>query len=107
MDNVSITRGNQTFNVGGELRWAQDKINDVDYEHGLFTYTRLADWFTDFARTIGGTAGCDAARDTGTGTLPCYSNLQQAFGHPYFAYHTNDVAMYAAGRLEDPEVPDH
>lgn len=94
VDNVSITRGSQTFNAGGELRWAQDKINDVDYEHGLFTYTRLADWFTDYARTIGGTAGCDAARDTGVGALPCYSNLQQAFGHPYFAYHTNDVAMY-------------
>lgn len=94
VDNVSITRGNQTFNAGGELRWAQDKINDVDYEHGLFTYTRLADWFTDYARTIGGIAGCDSARDTATGTLPCYSNLQQAFGHPYFAYHTNDVAMY-------------
>jgi hypothetical protein len=94
VDNVSITRGNQTFNAGGELRWAQDKINDVDYQHGLFTYTRLADWFTDYARTIGGTAGCDSARDTAVGTLPCYSNLQQAFGHPYFAYHTNDVAMY-------------
>jgi hypothetical protein len=94
VDNVAITRGNQTFNLGAELRWAQDKIIDVDYEHGLFTYTRLADWFTDYARTVGGAAGCDTARDTGTGTLPCYSNLQQAFGHPYFAFHTNDVAMY-------------
>jgi hypothetical protein len=93
-DNVNIAHGNQTFNVGGELRWAQDKIIDVDYEHGLFTYTRLADWFTDYARTIGGTAGCDTARDTAVGTLPCYSNLQQAFGHPYVNFHTNDVAMY-------------
>ena len=94
VDNVTIAHGSQTFNVGGELRWAQDKIVDVDYEHGLFTYTRLADWFTDYARTIGGTAGCDTARDTAVGTLPCYSNLQQAFGHPYVNFHTNDVAMY-------------
>jgi len=96
VDNVTLSHGNQTFNIGGELRWAQDTIIDVDYLHGLFTYTRLADWFTDYARTIGGTATCDSARDTGTGTgLPCYSNLQQAFGHPYFNYHTNDVAFYA------------
>ena len=94
VDNVSIVHGSQTFNMGGELRWAQDKIVDVDYQHGLFTYTKLADWFTDFARTIGGKAGCDAAKDTGTGTLPCYTNLQQAFGHPSFVYHTNDVAAY-------------
>ncbi|HEV2484403.1 MAG TPA: TonB-dependent receptor [Terracidiphilus sp.] len=95
VDNVAITRGSQTFNIGGEFRWAQDNITDVDYEHGLFTYTLLADWFTDFARTLGSMAGCDSARDTGTGTLPCYSNLQQAFGHPTFVYHTNDIAGYA------------
>jgi Carboxypeptidase regulatory-like domain/TonB dependent receptor-like, beta-barrel len=95
VDNVAITHGGQTFNVGGEFRWAQDNISDVDYEHGLFTYTLLADWFTDFARTLGSTAGCDSARDTGTGTLPCYSNLQQAFGRSAFVYHTNDIAAYA------------
>jgi hypothetical protein len=95
VDNVAINHGKQTFNLGGEFRWAQDDITDVDYEHGLFTYAQLADWFTDFARTQGGTAGCDAARDTGTGTLPCYTNLQQAFGHPTFVYHTNDFAGYA------------
>ena len=26
---------------------------------------------------------------------PCYSNLQQAFGHPTFVFHTNDIAGYA------------
>ncbi len=93
-DNVAISRGNQTFNVGGELRWAQDNIVQVYYEHGLFTYARLADWFTDYARTLGGTAGCDSARDTGLGTLPCYTNLQQAFGHPQVKFHTNDWAGY-------------
>lgn len=94
VDNVTITHGNQTFNIGGELRWAQDKIYDVDYEHGLFTYARLADWFTDFARAQGATVGCDASRDTGTGTLACYTNLQQAFGHPQVVFHTNDWAGY-------------
>jgi hypothetical protein len=94
VDNVTISKGNQTFTTGGEYRWAQDNIVDVDYEHGLFTYSQLADFFTDFARTLGSASGCDAARDTGTGTLPCYSNLQQAFGHPQFVYHTNDYAFY-------------
>jgi hypothetical protein len=94
VDNVSISKGKHTFTTGGEYRWAQDNIVDVDYEHGLFTYSQLADFFTDFARTLGSAAGCDAARDTGTGTLPCYSNLQQAFGHPQFVYHTNDYALY-------------
>lgn len=94
VDNVTITHGNQTFNIGGELRWAQDKIYDVDYEHGLFTYARLADWFTDFARSQGATVGCDSSRDTGTGTLACYTNLQQAFGHPQVVFHTNDWAGY-------------
>ena len=94
VDNVAISHGSQTFNIGGELRWAQDKIVQVYYEHGLFTYARLADWFTDYARTIGGTASCDSAHDTGTGTLPCYTNLQQAFGHPQVKFHTNDWAGY-------------
>lgn len=94
VDNVAITHGSHTFNVGGELRWAQDNINYLFYEHGLFTYARLADWFTDYARTIGGTAGCDSARDTGTGSLPCYTNLQQSFGHPQAKYHYNEWAGY-------------
>ena len=28
-DNLTISHGNQTFNVGGELRWAQDNIVQV------------------------------------------------------------------------------
>jgi len=101
VDNVTWTIGNHTLNIGGEYRWAQDNIVDVDYEHGLFTYAQLADWFTDFAHTANApvvtptTVGCDSARNTGTGTLPCYTNLQQAFGHPQFVYHTNDYAGYA------------
>jgi hypothetical protein len=95
VDNVAIAHGDETINVGGEFRWAQDNIYDVDYLHGLFTYSQLADWFTDFARAQGGTAGCDSARDTGAGTLPCYTNLQQAFGRGQFVYHTNDWAAYA------------
>jgi outer membrane receptor protein involved in Fe transport len=94
VENVTLSRGNQTFTAGGEYRWAQDNIVDVDYEHGVFTYTRLADFFTDFARTLGNTAGCDPKNDTGIGSQPCYSNLQQAFGHPQFVYHTNDYAVY-------------
>jgi hypothetical protein len=95
VDNVTMSLGNHTFTAGAEYRWTQDNVIDVDYLHGLFTYSQLADFFTDFARTLGNTAGCDAARDTGTGTLPCYSNLQQAFGHPQFVYHTNEYAFYA------------
>jgi hypothetical protein len=94
VDNVAMTHGGETINIGGEFRWAQDDITDVDYEHGLFTYAQLADWFTDFARTLGSTAGCDSSRDSGTGALPCYTNLQQAFGHPTFVYHTNEYAAY-------------
>jgi hypothetical protein len=96
VDNVTLSLGNHTLNIGGEYRWTQDNIVDVDYLHGLFTYSALADYFTDFAHTVGGSTavGCDLARDTGTGTLPCYSNLQQAFGHPQFVYHTNEYAGY-------------
>jgi hypothetical protein len=94
VDNIAISHGNQAFNIGGELRWAQDNIDQVYYEHGLFTYARLADWFTDYAQTVGGTAGCDSAHDTGTGSLPCYTNLEQAFGHPQVKFHTNDWAGY-------------
>lgn len=97
VENVTISHGNHTITTGGEFRWAQDNIIDVDYEHGLFTYGKLADFFTDFARTQGGTAGCDATSgngDTGAGTLPCYSTLVQAFGHPQFVFHTNEYAGY-------------
>jgi hypothetical protein len=100
VDNVTWTLGNHTLNIGGEYRWAQDNVIDVDYEHGLFTYAQLADFFTDFAHTANApsptpdTVGCNSLRNTGTGLLPCYTNLQQAFGHPQFVYHTNDYAGY-------------
>jgi len=100
VDNLTWTLGNHTLNIGGEYRWAQDNIIDVDYEHGLFTYAQLADWFTDFAHTADAptptatTVGCDSKRDTGAGALPCYTGVQQAFGHPQFVYHTNDYAGY-------------
>jgi hypothetical protein len=94
LDNLTISRGKHTFTTGGEFRWVQDNIVNVDYQHGLFTYNQLADFFTDFARTQGSNAGCDAARDTGVGTFSCYSNLQQAFGHPQFVFHTNEYAAY-------------
>jgi len=95
VDNVTVSLGNHTINAGGEYRWAQDNVIDVDFLHGAFTYTQLADWYTDFARTLGSAATCDTARDSGVGIgLPCYSNLQQAFGHPQFVYHTNEYAGY-------------
>jgi hypothetical protein len=95
VDSVILSHGNQTFTIGGEYRWAQDNIVDVDFQNGVFTYTKLADFFTDFARTQGSTATCDAARDTGVGgNLPCYTTLVQAFGHPQFVYHTNEYAAY-------------
>jgi hypothetical protein len=94
VDNVTYSHGNQTFQAGAEYRWAQDNINDIDYLHGQFNYSQLADFFTDFARTLGGTAGCDAARDTGVGTLPCYTTLTQNFGRGQFVYHTADFAGY-------------
>ncbi len=95
VDNVTYSLGNHTLNFGGEYRWAQDNIIDVDYLHGVFTYNQLADWYTDFARTMGSTATCDTLRDSGPGTgFNCYSNLQQAFGHPQFVYHTNEYAGY-------------
>jgi hypothetical protein len=95
VDNVTLALGNHTLNIGGEYRWTQDNIVDVDYLHGLFTYSQLADYFTDFARTLGSTATCDSTRDANVGSgLPCYSNLQQAFGHPQFVYHTNEYAGY-------------
>jgi hypothetical protein len=94
-DTVVLVKGNHTVTAGFNYRWVQDDILAVNYLHGLFTYARLADWFTDYARTIGGTAGCDANKDNGTGALPCYSNLQQAFGRPEFVYHTQEYAGYA------------
>ena len=94
VDNITTTLGGHTLTVGGEYRWTQDNVVDVDYLHGLFTYSQLADFFTDFARTLGSTAACDIVRDSAKGTLPCYSNLQQAFGHPQFVYHTNEYAGY-------------
>jgi hypothetical protein len=95
VDNVSMTLGNHTVNFGGEYRWAQDNIIDVDYLHGLFSYARLADFITDFARYQSGSSiGCDSSNDTGTGTMPCFSTLTQNFGHPQFVFHTNEYAAY-------------
>lgn len=93
-DTVVLVKGNHTLTAGFDYRWVQDDVLAVNYLHGLFTYARLADWFTDYARTEGSTAGCDANKDNGKGTLSCYSNLQQAFGRPEFVYHTQEYAGY-------------
>lgn len=93
-DNVTSTIGKHTLIAGVNYHWVQDNITDVDYSHGLFTYAQVADFFTDFARANGGNVGCDSARDSGHGTLPCYTTLQQAFGRPQFVFHTNEYAAY-------------
>lgn len=94
-DNVTLTLGNQTINAGFDYHWVQDNIIDVDYLHGQYTYSQVADFFTDFARSQGNTAaGCNSSRNTATGALPCYSSLQQAFGRAQFVFHTNEYAGY-------------
>jgi hypothetical protein len=104
-DNVTWVLGGHTLNIGADYHWIQDNIIDVDYLHGLFTYSRVADFFTDFARAAGTPVSCDAARDSGVGSgLPCYSTLQQAFGRAQFVYHTNEFAGYAQ---DDWKVAQH
>lgn len=93
-DNVNLTAGRHTILAGVNYHWVQDNITDVDYSRGLFTYAQVADFFTDFARANGSSVGCDSARDSGRGTLPCYTTIQQAFGRPQFVYHTNEYAAY-------------
>jgi hypothetical protein len=93
-DNVTTTLGNHTLNAGLNYHWVQDNITDIDYLHGQFTYAQVADFFTDFARANGASVGCDAARDSGVGTLPCYTTLRQAFGRPQFVFHTTEYGAY-------------
>lgn len=94
-DNVTFTKGNQTILAGVNYHWVQDNIVDVDYEHGQYTYSQVADFFTDYARYLGNAAvGCTSARNSAGGTLPCYSSLQQAFGRAQFVFHTNEFAGY-------------
>jgi hypothetical protein len=94
-DNVTMSLGNQTINAGFDYHWVQDNIIDVDYLHGQYTYSQVADFFTDFAHYLGNaTAACTSARNTAAGVLPCYSSLQQAFGRAQFVFHTNEFAGY-------------
>ena len=93
-DNVTMTLGHHTLNIGADYRWVQDNVDAVNYLHGLFTYARFADFITDFARSNGAAVGCDANKTTARGTLPCYTTLTQAFGRPQFVYHTNEYAGY-------------
>ncbi len=93
-DNVTAALGHHTLNAGLNYHWVQDNVNAIDFLHGRFTYAQVADFFTDFARANGGSAGCDAARDSGPGILPCYTTLQQSFGRPQFVFHTNEYGAY-------------
>lgn len=94
-DNITWSIGGHTITLGANYHWVQDNIIDVDYLHGQFNYGQVADFFTDYARYLGGSAGCDSSRDSGTGTLPCYTTMQQAFGRAQFVFHTNEYAGYA------------
>jgi hypothetical protein len=96
-DNITYSHGQHTVNAGVDYHYVQDNVIDVDYLHGVFTYSQVADFFTDYARFLGNTTvGCNPVNlhsNTG-GAAPCYTSLTQAFGRAQFVYHTGEYAGY-------------
>ncbi|MDE1163350.1 MAG: TonB-dependent receptor [Acidobacteriaceae bacterium] len=96
-DNVTWSKGQHTLTMGANFHYVQDNIIDVDYKYGQFNYTRVADFFTDYAHYLGNTAAtCNSSFNSAAGGgLPCFTTIQQAFGRAQFVYHTNEYAGYA------------
>jgi hypothetical protein len=105
-DTLAFNRGKHLFKVGFDVFRTGDRISNLFEGFGLYTYSNMADYITDYAAKVdglnpGGTTAtmgmpCQALNAT-TSTLeyiPCYSSYAQGFGPAGFDFRTYDSSFF-------------
>jgi len=82
-DSITLSHGRHVFKFGGEYNRAHDTSDNLFTEGGNYTYSRLADFLSDFAKPN----SC-----AGKG---CYSSYLQGFGPSKFEFATSDFSVFA------------
>src|SRR5712692_4263489 len=82
-DSMTVNHGRHVFKFGGEYNRAHDTSDNLFTEGGNYTYSRLADFLSDFAKPN----SC-----AGKG---CYSSYLQGFGPSKFEFATSDFSVFA------------
>lgn len=107
VDNVTLTRGNHTIKVGGDVLYTRDVLDNLFQEGGVYAYNNVNDFIVDYVnftssgalRTLSATTPTtNPAGRCSTSTRragQCYtSNYAQGFGSPGAEFSTTDLAFY-------------
>ena len=77
-DTLYVTKGNHTIRMGVDFLHNTDLINTTPYYFGYYSYSNLANYFSDLG-SKGGASTCNTT-GSGTGTYGCFSSITQEFG---------------------------
>jgi hypothetical protein len=83
-DTLTWSRGKHTYKFGFDFTHADDNSQNLFNGFGSYSYTNLANYFTD----LNIQNGCSGA--------PCYSNFSQGLGLTGTEFSTNDIALFVA-----------
>ncbi|MBA2620186.1 MAG: TonB-dependent receptor [Acidobacteria bacterium] len=94
-DTVTVSRGRHTFKFGGDVNRVTDKIQNLRFEAGAYSYNNINDFIVDyvnFRTPLPATTLCA----TSTRTVgKCYtSNYQQGIGSPGTKFTTYDYNFF-------------
>ena len=98
VDNVTLTQGNHTFKLGGDVLRTNDVLDNLFQEGGVYAYNNINDFIVDYTNWTTNGSLRTAGRVCSTSTRlagRCYtSNYAQGFGQPRFEFNTTDLAFY-------------
>ncbi len=107
VDNVTVTRGNHTVKIGGEILRTRDLLDNLFQEGGVYAYNNVNDFLVDYVNfTSNGAIRALSATTPTTNPLGrcatstrraglCYtSNYAQGFGAQGAEFDTTDLAFY-------------
>ena len=77
-DTLTMTTGNHTFRFGTDIKHDRDRIDNLRREFGLYNYTSLVNYLSDFGNPAGRR----------------YSTFTQAFGLTSYEFSTPDYAFF-------------
>jgi outer membrane receptor protein involved in Fe transport len=95
--------GNHSIRFGGDFLHNSDLLHQTPYYYGDYSYSTLANYFTDLATkgsNVAGTGRCNtsgavgSASASGVGTYDCYSSAYQDVGASEYAISTMDYAGF-------------
>ncbi len=109
-DSVTVSHGNQTFKFGADINHVNEKLDNLRFEGGAYSYSNISDFIVDYTNlTTGGAIRSLVPGTVASGTSnfgvcttttrragQCYtSNFSQGFGPTGAQFRTNDINFFA------------